>query len=130
MLARFSSNQIAESFTIKATRLKSALSDDKTFYWFYVSLHLEQNARADVSLDQIAMVEYHLLHDSFPKKNIRITDPRNGFEYRFWLYGFIEVSAEVVLKIGDIVRLPATKLSWAVEVNEVNLNGKKELSWE
>jgi len=120
---------VETSFEIRATRIKSALEDDESFYWFYVSLHLEQKADADMSLSQLELVEYHLLDGSFPDPDIRISNPRNGFEYRFWLYGFIRASADLVTKSGRVFRLPSTKLQWDFTADELKRNGKRELSW-
>ncbi len=117
------------NFEIKAERIKSALSEDKSFYWFYVSLHIEQKGTQPFTLADIELVEYHLLDRSFPEPNKRITNPNRGFEYRFWLFGFIEVSADVVLRSARIVRLPATPISWDVTKDEIEKNGVEELTW-
>jgi len=118
-----------DSFRIVATRIKADLSDDKTFYWFYISLHLEQVEGASMSLSDIDIVEYQLLHSSFPNPNVRITTRTNGFEYKLWCYGFFRASADVVTKDGEVLPLPATNLSWEVEKEEMEANGKDELSW-
>jgi hypothetical protein len=119
-------------FLIKATRIKASLDDDKTFYWFYVGIHLEDLPGAQVSLNDVALVEYHMEDPSFlsKDKNKRVSSPANKFEYRIWLYGFIKVSADIITKRGDLIKLPTTKLSWAFTEEEESLNGRDELSWD
>jgi hypothetical protein len=50
--------------------------------------------RPTVDLGDVALVKFHLEDASIDplRKNKRVTDPANGFEYRLWLCGFIEVS--------------------------------------
>ncbi|MDR3460305.1 MAG: hypothetical protein P4N60_22985 [Verrucomicrobiae bacterium] len=120
----------ADAFKIKATRIKAADSDDGEFFWFYISLHLEKDGVSQTAWEDIVLVEYHLLDTSFPEPNVRIRKgPANGFEYRFWLYGFIKVSADLVTRQGEIIKLPATPISWPVTQEEIAKNGKRELSW-
>ncbi len=80
-------------------------------------------------LSDLALVEYHLLDDTFPDPDVRVANPANGFEYKFWTYGFIKVSAHIVTRSGEVIPLPPTPLSWDVTPNEIKLNGKSELSW-
>jgi hypothetical protein len=117
-------------FLIKARRKKVSVSDDESFYWFYVGIYLEPLPGASVALGDLALVEYHMEDPSFESKNKRVTNPGEGFEYRLWLYGFIKVSADVITKTGDIIRLPTTKLNWAFTADEEALNGREELSWD
>lgn len=119
-------------FFIKSTRKKASLSDDKTFYWFYVSIHLESVPGASIGLSDVALVEYHMEDPTFDKsnRNKRVTNPTEGFEYRLWLYGFIKVSADIITKSGELIKLPSTKLIWAFTAEEEHLNGREELSWD
>ena len=117
------------SLNIKATRLKAELSDDESFYWFYVSIHLEEAGDLPPFLKDIALVEYHLLDETIENGDVRATNPSKGFAYRVWLYGFIKASADVITKGGEKVTIPPTRLEWAVTDAEVALNGKDELSW-
>jgi len=118
------------SFRIKVDRIKSALDDSKEFYWFYVRLHLLERNGGELDLGDVELVEYHLLDKTFRKPHIRIKDPRNGFEYRFWLWGFIEVSADVITKSGSVYSLSPVKLEWDYTPDELERNGKAELSWD
>jgi hypothetical protein len=119
-------------FLIKATRKSASLSEDQKFYWFYVGIYLEPLPGATVSLKDVALVEYHLEDPSInpSRRNKRVTDATDGFEYRLWLYGFIKVSADVITKSGEIVRLPTTMMSWAYTLEEETKNGREELSWD
>ena len=113
---------------ITATRLKDSLSDDKSFFWFYIGIELQRTAD-DIPFSGIALVEYHLLHESFPNPDVRVTNPANGFQYKLWTYGFFRVSADIITKDGKLLRLPATRLSGPVTPAEIKANGKRELSW-
>lgn len=113
---------------ITAQKLKSSLSDDRTFYWFYIGIQLERTA-SDLSFDEIALVEYHLLHSTFPNPDIRVANAANGFQYKIWMYGFIKVSADIITKDGRLIKVSATPLSWPVSDEEIAKNGKSELSW-
>jgi hypothetical protein len=117
------------SLTIKATRLKAEFDKDEEFYWFYVSIHLEED-ELPPRLKEIALVEYHLLDETIDNGDKRVTTPSDGFAYRIWLYGFIKASADIITKDGERFTLPATKLAWAVTPAEIKANGKRELSWD
>ena len=113
---------------IVATRLKAELEDDGSFYWFYVSIHLERTS-ADVPFENIALVEYHLLHKSIPNPDVRVTNAASAFEHKLWLYGFIAVSADIITKAGKLIKIPRTEITWDVTESETKLNGRSELSW-
>ena len=116
------------SLTIKATRLKAEFDKDEEFYWFYVSIHLEEDDLPP-RLKDIALVEYHLLDETIEDSDKRVTRPVDGFAYRIWLYGFIKASADIITKEGEKITLPETKLEWAVTPAEMEANGKRELTW-
>ena len=120
---------IISSFEIKSERIKSSLDDNQKFYWFYIRLFLKQKDKARLSHEDLKVIEYHLLDKSFPEPNIRIIDSKHQFEYKFWLYGFIKVSATVIMKTGEILTLPPTNIEWQVTKDEIDLNGTRELSW-
>src|ERR1051325_6114949 len=118
-----------KSFQIRATRLKAQLDPSESFYWFYVSIHLEQPGGAEFSSSGLELVEYHLLDSTIPNPNVRITNPRNGFEYCLWLYGFIRASADLITSDGVVLKLPPTELEWSAAEDEIKKNGNTELSW-
>jgi hypothetical protein len=128
---KYTDLQANNSFEIVARKIKSEEDDDGgDFFWFYVGLHLDRKRNATISFDEIKVVEYQKLDESFEDDPFaRAGNAESGFEHRFWLYGFIEASADLVMKNGQILRLKRTRLKWDVTAQEKEKNGAGEFRW-